>query len=142
MPSESGPHELVPDDADSLARRLVLIPATICVLQAIALLVIGGLALADPGQGVAGAAVEAIVLALLAVGLVTVAVGLLRFRAWARSPLMALQLIALLTALAFAGLDTLLGWVLALMSAASIAATLSSPVARAMEGEPPEGIDA
>lgn len=118
-----------------LARRLAVIPAAICGLQALALAVIGVLSLADPGQGLAGAAVEAAVFGLIAAGLVIVAVGLVRLKAWARGPLIALELIALLTAVAFAGLGTVLGWGLAAASVVAIGVTLSRPVAVALEGE-------
>lgn len=119
---------------DRLARRLLLVPATVCVLQAVGLMVNGIGAVADPSEGVSGAWVEAGVFAVLAAGLVTVAVGLLRASPWARGPLVALQLVALLTVLAYAGLDTLLGWLLAVPAAASVLIALSRPVARLLEG--------
>jgi hypothetical protein len=117
-----------------LARRLLVVPAVVCTLQAVALGANAVGSLIDPGQGIGSAAVEAVVLLLLALALVAVAVGLLRAKGWARGPVIALQLIALLTALAYAGLDTWLGWVLALMSAASALVVLSRPVADLLEG--------
>jgi hypothetical protein len=126
-------HETPSPDA-GLARRLLLVPVIVCSLQAVGLFVNAVGALADPGQGLGSASVEAVVLVLLGLALVVVAVGLLRSKGWARGPLIALQLIALLTALAYAGLDSWLGWVLALTSAASVLVALSRPVADLLEG--------
>jgi hypothetical protein len=119
------------------ARRLLLIPAAVCALQAIGLLVFAIGALLEPSQGVTGAVVEAAVLGLLAAGLIIIGVGLLRLKAWARGPLIAVQLIALLTAVAYVGLSEIPGAVLAAASVAAIAVVIVRPVGEVMEGVSP-----
>lgn len=122
-------------------RLLLLIPAFVCVVQALGLAINGIGALIDPGQGLSGAIVEAAVLLLLAGGLLIIAGGLVRLRAWARGPLIATQLIALLTAVAYAGLSTAPGLVLAASSLAAIVVVVLGPVGAVMEGDSPFGGD-
>ena len=128
-----------PSSAVRRARRLLIIPAAVCSLQAVGLAVNAIGALLDPGEGVSGAVVEAAIFLLLAAGLVAIAIGLLRLKAWARGPLIAVQLIALLTAVAYAGLGTLPGAVLAVTSFAAIAVVIVRPVADVLEGTTPFG---
>jgi hypothetical protein len=115
----------------------LVIPAAVCALQALGLALTGIGVLLEPSQGVGGALVEAAVLFLLAAGLLVIATGLLRLKAWARGPLIALELIALLTAVAYAGLTTVPGAVLAVASVAAIVVVIARPVAEALEGVSP-----
>jgi hypothetical protein len=115
-----------------MARRLLLLAAAVATLQAFGLLALAVGVVLDPGQGAASAAVEVVVLGALAIGLLAIASGVSRVRPWARGPLVALELIALLTAVSWAGLGTWLGWALAVPAGLALAAVLIGPGAAAL----------
>jgi hypothetical protein len=121
-----------PGQDPTIGRRFLLVAAAVATLQALGLLVLAVGVVLDPGQGAASAAVEVVVLGALAAGLLAIAAGLTRVRAWARGPLVALELIALLTAVSWAGLGTWLGWALAIPAGLALAAVLIGPGAVAL----------
>jgi hypothetical protein len=100
---------------------LLVIPAVVCWLEAAALLVVGAAAVFSPQPGSGSAGAQAVLFAVLAIGLVVMGVGLLRAQRWARGPLLATQLIVCLIAVSWAGLSSLLGWGLLVPAVASLA---------------------
>jgi hypothetical protein len=107
--------------------RVRIVAAGVLSLQALGLLVTAADAVRDPGQGWAFVAAEVVVLALLAIGLVSLAAGIARARGWSRTPALVAQALAVLVAVSYAGLDTWLGWALALPALTAALVVLAMP---------------
>ena len=102
----------------------LVVGAALTALEGVALLVYAALELAHVDADRASVAVTtAVFFAVLGGALVWCAAGLWRVRSWARSPVVVVQLITLLTAWSFVGGETT--WVAALLAAVSIAVLVS-----------------
>ena len=98
----------------------LVVGAALTALEGLVLLVYAALELAHLDADRASLAVTtAVFFAVLGAALVWCAAGLWRVRSWARSPVVVIQLITLLTAWSFVGGETT--WVAAVLAAVSVA---------------------
>jgi hypothetical protein len=125
-------------DVDEAARPGPLLGASVLVvLEGVALAVLGVLELADlHAARVALAVTTALFFLALGAGLGACAVGLARVHAWARGPVVAVQIITLLLSFSFwGGETTAVAIALALVSTATLVGVLHPASTRALAAD-------